>query len=381
MSKFNALLDQLSELNVDRVILHSNTYNDESKLVFEVKDKNFGYMITNIHQEEMLKENPSLAEPLMAVFQKIKPQHHENTDEQSAYITTSLNVESGLIKEGYSSFQTRDDYAQRSFDRTFDLNDPIAALQEIDGLNRIHVEYEGGGDSGDITVVEFLDEQGQALSDERDNNLDNNAAESICWSILSKYHGGWENNGGGQGEFSFNLKTGEFTLQHSDNFEEIHAHEEVISSLSQINNLASDVNDKLNTLASTFPGLKLKVTYYGSGDSGDVNDVTLVDDDDEEVKEDLSPEDGMFGETLAYQILSELNYGWENNDGGQGDVTLDLASGEIRLNHMSYEAETSYHETEGKISVELVYDPEVDGPFETFTQSLAQKNQPTPMTP
>ena len=66
-------------------------------------------------------------------------------------------------------------------------------------------------------------------------------------------------------------------------------------------------------------------TYNGYGDSGQI--------------EDGGVEWGNPVLELAYDILDLYHSGWENNDGADGQIIIDLENKEIQLYHTSYYSE------------------------------------------
>lgn len=114
----------------------------------------------------------------------------------------------------------------------------IAALAAA-GITTVIVTFDGGGDSGQIesivartgdcdvelpdTLVEL------ARADFHDEEIRRTTAplpdaiESFCYDVLESKHGGWENNEGGFGEFTFNVAAGtvifdfNYRIQQSEN--------------------------------------------------------------------------------------------------------------------------------------------------------------------
>ena len=103
---------------------------------------------------------------------------------------------------------------------------------------------------------------------------------------------------------------------------------------------------------------KVLVRFDGAGDSGQIEEVTALDDDsierpipDAAVKVELQKI--AFGDdapqvvaetlteaidSLAYALLQSSHCGWENNEGAYGDFTFDVAAGLITLEyHERYE--------------------------------------------
>mgnify|MGYP003613415137 FL=1 len=92
------------------------------------------------------------------------------------------------------------------------------------------------------------------------------------------------------------------------------------------------------------------VTFDGSGDSGQIEDIAAQSDDrtvdlpqgeitiatvawgtDKVTAISMGVEAAI--EQLAYDFLSETHGGWENNDGAYGEFTFDVAKGTITLDY------------------------------------------------
>jgi hypothetical protein len=83
--------------------------------------------------------------------------------------------------------------------------------------------------------------------------------------------------------------------------------------------------------------------YSGYGDSGDLHDLKCVGPEDKPVEID----DALRAKLVDF-LYEYLPAGFENNDGGQGDVTLDLQTMRIELEHEQNIVDTkgSYEEFE-----------------------------------
>jgi hypothetical protein len=83
---------------------------------------------------------------------------------------------------------------------------------------------------------------------------------------------------------------------------------------------------------------KVKAEYSGYGDSGCINHIAYLDAHDQPVNMDLvrSASDPEI-ERVLYEFLPS---GFEINDGGQGDVTIDVAVGTVKLEHQENVTET-----------------------------------------
>jgi hypothetical protein len=94
---------------------------------------------------------------------------------------------------------------------------------------------------------------------------------------------------------------------------------------------------KAKLRAEIFPRLKqwgvakVKAEYSGYGDSGAINHIAYLDSQDQPVNMDMvraasDPEI----ERVLYEFLPS---GFETNDGAQGDVTIDVQAGTVKLDH------------------------------------------------
>lgn len=110
----------------------------------------------------------------------------------------------------------------------------FAALAEA-GIHKVTVEYDGGGDSGqieDLAAWNAADEKIpfpsgvkiQLVSENRDHPLPEQnleeTVEHLCWDYLEIYSR-WENNDGAYGTFVFDVPARTVTLDHNERSTEI----------------------------------------------------------------------------------------------------------------------------------------------------------------
>ncbi|CAM4185078.1 hypothetical protein NOLU111490_11795 [Novosphingobium lubricantis] len=111
------------------------------------------------------------------------------------------------------------------------------------GIVRVTVNFDGCGDSGQIEDIIAFDEHGQVelkglvlpASDSGPDGIPDteapepieDAIESLAYDLLESEHGGWENNDGAYGEFTFDVATRKITLEHNERFtsSELYTHE------------------------------------------------------------------------------------------------------------------------------------------------------------
>jgi hypothetical protein len=84
---------------------------------------------------------------------------------------------------------------------------------------------------------------------------------------------------------------------------------------------------------------KVKCEYSGYGDSGAIDHIAYLDAQGQPVNMDLvRPASDPEIENVLYEFLPS---GFEINDGGQGDVTIDVAAGTVKLEHQENYTETN----------------------------------------
>jgi hypothetical protein len=106
------------------------------------------------------------------------------------------------------------------------------------------------------------------------------------------------------------------------------------------------------------------VGYYGEGDSGSVNDVKVEPEIDLQLQVAFFAPSNHFEagvwhvsyrkvlmplhcalEAFADDVVVKHHEGYENGDGGSGELTFDCDSGEVRLDHRDYYVESVSTET------------------------------------
>jgi hypothetical protein len=103
-------------------------------------------------------------------------------------------------------------------------------------ITQVTVTFDGGGDSGQIQDVFAL--AGEAVSEIPNTQVEiqraswntgkldsakialRDAIEELCFDYLSQEHGGWENNDGGQGDFTFHVDDHRIELDFNQFFTE-----------------------------------------------------------------------------------------------------------------------------------------------------------------
>lgn len=111
-----------------------------------------------------------------------------------------------------------------------------------------------------------------------------------------------------------------------------------------------DGNSALREVLSRLPASAAKVhmTYYGSGDSGDIDEFDILDENDEPVDVEDDVEESV-RDILWETFPNGMHAGWENNDGGRGTIDLDLKAGTYTYEHADYYTEEEVTNHEGKL--------------------------------
>lgn len=119
----------------------------------------------------------------------------------------------------------------------------LKALGE-QGIAKVLVCFDGAGDSGQIEEVMALGDDGAerpipevavalqkiAFGDsapQTGTETLGEAIESLAYALLQSRHGGWENNAGAYGDFTFDVAAGLITLEYNERYEtsELFTHE------------------------------------------------------------------------------------------------------------------------------------------------------------
>lgn len=287
-----------------------------------------------------------------------------------------------------------------------DINNNVMVLAnalKAAGAISATLSYSGSGDSGDSfeTEVEWADNHellvtstnealgditytaiqmfynGKSFEHKTSTTTSNfeSALEAVCFQAVDATgHSGWENNEGGSGAFTV-YASGYARLEHTDNVTESEGTETELDEASpQWNNIQAVA--KVLTQAGASSAV---ITYYGGGDSGDINDVAV--NWPEGVTEVPIPNVTYTQETvnhvngqrvtsekvvtaklesalghIIWEVIDDAGHsGFENNDGGEGSLVIE-ATGKAWLDH------TDFSEGEGDADVSYFGDnvPEED---------------------
>lgn len=96
----------------------------------------------------------------------------------------------------------------------------------------------------------------------------------------------------------------------------------------KISKKKNNFEEFLKNLSVKYDINKIIAEFSGSGDSGEINDYTYLKNTDQ-IDIDITEEEQSTIEEFFDSYLSSTNYDWYNDDGGFGDVTLNLITGEI----------------------------------------------------
>lgn len=92
----------------------------------------------------------------------------------------------------------------------------------------------------------------------------------------------------------------------------------------------------VNELKNKYGDEIIEITYEGGGDNGWVNDYMETSNGSFKVNSEL--------EDMTYGIIDLYHGGWENNEGSNGIISIQLTDGTVTLTHfMNYEQENDNH--------------------------------------
>jgi hypothetical protein len=97
------------------------------------------------------------------------------------------------------------------------LPEAARQLKEV-GVETVHINYDGCGDSGQIESVTYLDGQGKSLNPFGKTSITEDALMDLFYDLTQARHPGWENNDGAFGEFEWDLSADTLHQTHNDRF-------------------------------------------------------------------------------------------------------------------------------------------------------------------
>jgi hypothetical protein len=116
--------------------------------------------------------------------------------------------------------------------------DALFPILAAAGITSVLVRFDGSGDSGQIEEIDIVAgdkpvsfPEGQvaikraywgAGEPEHSECSVNDAVETLVYAFLEETHGGWENNEGAYGEFTFNVAERTITLDYNERYEDAH---------------------------------------------------------------------------------------------------------------------------------------------------------------
>ena len=86
------------------------------------------------------------------------------------------------------------------------------------GIDRVHILYDGCGDSGCIESITYTDGQGSTVDPAGTLAMTEEQLMDLFYDLTQARHPGWENNDGAYGEFDWNLSDDALKHTHNDRF-------------------------------------------------------------------------------------------------------------------------------------------------------------------
>jgi hypothetical protein len=86
------------------------------------------------------------------------------------------------------------------------------------GIDRVHILYDGCGDSGCIESITYTDEHGSTVDPAGTLAMTEEQLMDLFYDLTQARHPGWENNDGAYGEFDWNLSDDALKHTHNDRF-------------------------------------------------------------------------------------------------------------------------------------------------------------------
>jgi hypothetical protein len=86
------------------------------------------------------------------------------------------------------------------------------------GVEIVHIEYDGVGDSGQIENVRYVGAQGKPVNPADQVAIGEDQLMDLFYDLLEARHPGWENNDGAFGEVEWDLTADTLHHSHNDRF-------------------------------------------------------------------------------------------------------------------------------------------------------------------
>lgn len=96
---------------------------------------------------------------------------------------------------------------------------------------------------------------------------------------------------------------------------------------------------------------QINIRYSGEGDSGAIDAIEFYDNNNTEVDINCDTDVNNFIENLAYSKLNGIE-DWYNNDGGYGNMTIEIPSGEFTINNNIRITDYEVYTHEGQLESE-----------------------------
>jgi hypothetical protein len=96
----------------------------------------------------------------------------------------------------------------------------LLALLRARGIAVVRAHYDGCGDSGQLEACECFAVENTAADDQL-TEAERGRIDDHFYDLLECRHGGWENNDGGYGDFTWTIQSDELTHDHNDYYTEV----------------------------------------------------------------------------------------------------------------------------------------------------------------
>jgi hypothetical protein len=123
-----------------------------------------------------------------------------------------------------SSFSLERYYRERLENVRERLPDARRQLRDA-GVEYVHVNYDGCGDSGQIESIDYTDGEGKLIDPVGKITMAEDQLMDLFYDLIQARHPGWENNDGAFGEFEWDLMDDVLKHSHNARFTEYHTTE------------------------------------------------------------------------------------------------------------------------------------------------------------
>jgi hypothetical protein len=122
-----------------------------------------------------------------------------------------------VVPDVTSSFSLEQYYREKLANVRQHLPEAARQFKEA-GVERVHIHYDGCGDSGQIESIEYTDREGKPVDPVGKVTITEEQLTDLFYDLMQVRHSGWQDGDGGFGEFEWDLLDDSLDHTHNERF-------------------------------------------------------------------------------------------------------------------------------------------------------------------